>query len=242
MAYLQAIIVHVYKLHCNQPSPNQCDCGFIGAKPEDLDRHQRSHGHSGRMQPDYEVPASIMYREANSKEKKEFKAEKRRREEEGLDRVQQDKEGLNQEQEHKAIPTVTNTMGLGLDYRDWDETETTEEESWSQIAKKCKSVEEENEQLKTRVNELKKISEVLAAEMLEPAIGVSTAAALSGFDTAWAEEQQRQNRPYHSHSLFPEPLRSVVVVPERNMHLSKNQRIWRQSCQDSIRKYNQRHK
>ena len=79
-------------------------------------------------------------------------------------------------------------MGLGLDYRDWDATETTEEESWSEIAKKCKTVEEENEQLMTRVNELKKkISEVLAAEILEPAIGVSTAAALFGFDTASAD-------------------------------------------------------
>ena len=65
-----------------------------------------------------------MYREANNKEKKEFKAGKRRREEEGLDRgVQQD----------KAIPTVTNTMGLGLDYRDWDATDTTEEESSLQV-------------------------------------------------------------------------------------------------------------
>ena len=98
-------------------------------------------------------------------------------------------------------------MGLGLDYRDWDATETTEEESWSEIAKKCKTVEEENEQLKTRVNELKKISEVLAAEMLETAIGVSTAAALSGFDMAWAEEQQRHNRPYHTH-LF---LNTVII-------------------------------
>ena len=175
MAYLQANIVHVYKLHCNQPSSNQCDCGFIGAKPEDLERHQRSHGHSGRMQPAYDVPTSIMYREANNKEKKEFKAGEWRREEEGLDR------GV---QQYKAIPTVTNTMGLGLDYRDWDATETTEEESWSEIGKKCNTVEGENKQLKTRANELKKILEVLAAEMLEPAIGVSTAAALSGFDTA----------------------------------------------------------
>ena len=63
-------------------------------------------------------------------------------------------------------------MGPGLDYRDWDETETTEEERWSEIAKQCNTLEAENEQLKTRVNELKKISEVLAAEMLELAIGV----------------------------------------------------------------------
>ena len=168
MAYLQAIDVHVYKLHCNQPSPNKCDCGFIGAKLEDLERHQRSHSHSGRMQPAYDVPTSIMYREAINKEKKEFKAEKRRRYEEGLDRgVKQDKEGLNREvQQDKAIPTVTNTTGLGLDYRDWDATETTEEESWSEIVEKCKTIEEENEQLKTSVNELKKISKVLAAEIL----------------------------------------------------------------------------
>ena len=50
--------------------------------------------------------------------------------------------------------------------------------------------------------------------MLETTIGVSTDAALSGFDAAWTEKQQQHNRPYHTHSLFPEPLRSVVVVPE----------------------------
>ena len=60
-----------------------------------------------------------------------------------------------------------------------------EEES----SNKCRNAEEENQRLK-KVEELTKISDVLAAEVLEPANGLTTAAALSGFDAAWTEAQE----------------------------------------------------
>ena len=239
MACYQSIIIHIVKHHSNQPGDNDCPCGFIGAKPVDLSRHQHTHNHKGQSIAVVRTPIEIMYREVTCKEKKIFKDDRKRRVNESL------KQEIKEEvKEQKTASTEQPLESLTLvDYRDWDSTETTEEESWSVIAKRCKTTEEENERLKKKVEELKKISDVLAADMLEPNLGVPTAAALSGFESDWTEAQRHRDYPYHH--LFPDPLRqvqSVVVVPDSNLHLTRNQRVWRQSCQKAIRNYNQRHK
>ena len=121
-----------------------------------------------------------------------------------------------------------------LAYQDWDAAGVTPTETWTERQKKIRQLESENERLKKEVKELKKINDVMSAEMLEPNVGVFSGSALSGFEAAWEEETRR--RP--ASALFPEPpqrLQSSVTVPDSNHHLMRNQRVWRQSSQNAIR-------
>ena len=126
-----------------------------------------------------------MFRECTNKEKNIFKQERKGRAEEAL--KEEIKEEVKEEVEEE-VKKVKSSEPL-IDYKYWDDTDTTEEESWSSIANKCRNAAEKNQRLK-RVDELTKISDVLAAEMLEPAYGLTTAAVLSGFDAAWTEAQE----------------------------------------------------
>lgn len=221
-AYYQAMIVHIYKVHCNQPAPLQCTCGFVAALANELERHQAKANHSGRMIPQYPVPEHLMYREASQKERRCHK--------------------INKEERKRKRASEPLTLD-SLDYRDWDVTDTTEDQSWSEVAKKLKTVEDENTNLKKRVEELTRINEVMAADMVEPTIGVPFEAALSGFDATWREESQNDKLAALSRSLFPDPprkMQSTVVVPKTNSHLSRNERVWKQSSEAAIRKYNNR--
>ena len=93
------------------------------------------------------------------------------------------------------------------------------------------------------MEELTRINEVMAADMVEPTIGVPLEAALSGFDAAWREESQNDILAALSRSLFLDPprkMQSTVVVPKTNSHSSRNERVWKQSSEAAIRKYNNR--
>ena len=78
-------------------------------------------------------------------------------------------------------------MGFTLDYRDWESTETTEEESWGVMNKKLKTAEEENQTLRQRIGELETAADIMARDLEVPAVGVPREAALSGFEAAWTE-------------------------------------------------------
>lgn len=60
------------------------------------------------------------------------------------------------------------------------------------------------------MEELTRINEVMATDMVEPTIGVPFEAALSGFDAAWREESQNDKLAALSRSLFPDPPRKCA--------------------------------
>ena len=220
LAYYKAIVTHLYKVYVNQPAPSQCACGFVATSEEHLSRHQKDKDHQGKTSPEYEIPEGLMIRKA-------FQTE----------RAQQNKSRRKRKAE-KAPSFV-------LDYTDWDMTETTQDESWGVVAKKAKNMEDENNILKKKVEELTRINDILAADIETPNCGVPFEAALSGFEATWAEEQEWHNRPYHTNKLFPDPpqrVQSSVVVPPTNRHLSHNERVWKQSSEEAIRRYNKRHR
>ena len=57
----------------------------------------------------------------------------------------------------------------------------------------------------------------MAADVVEPTMGVPFEAALSGFDAAWKEESQNDKLDALSRSLFPDlprKIQNTVVVPK----------------------------
>lgn len=82
------------------------------------------------MIPQYPVPEHLMYREASQMERRWHKINKEER-----------------KRKREAKPLTLDS----LDYRDWDVTDTTEDQSWSEVAKKLKTVEDENTNLKKQI-------------------------------------------------------------------------------------------
>ena len=216
------MVVHVTKNHSNQPAEYQCVCGYIALDGNMLNRHQNGKNHTGRVVPDYHDPISTMYRLATQTEK-----------------------GKHNKERRKWLTNKTKPNTLQLDYQDWDTTETTEEESWASMNKKLKTTEEENVKLTERVKELEKAADIMAADLEVPSLGVPHEAALSGFEAAWTEQCQDEHMTALSLALFPDPptrIQSAVVVPERNRHLSRNERVWRRASGEAIKGYNKKHR
>lgn len=107
--------------------------------------------------------------------------------------------------------------------------------------KKLKTTEEENLKLSARVKELEKAADIMAADLEVPSLGVPHEAALSGFEAAWKEQCQDERMNALSLALFPNPptkIQSAVVIPERNRHLSRNERVWRRASGEAIEGFN----
>lgn len=214
------MVVHITKTHSNQPAEHQCVCGFIALDRDMLNRHQNGKNHVGRVVPDCQVPISTMYRLATQSEK-----------------------GKHNKERRKWLTNKTKPVTLQLDYQDWETTDTTEEESWASVNKKLKTTEEENLRLTARVNELEKAADIMATDLEVPSLGVPHEAALSGFEAAWEEQCQDEHMNALSLALFPNPptkIQSAVVVPERNKHLSRNERVWRRASGEAIKGYNKK--
>ena len=219
------MVVHLSKIHSNQPAQFQCMCGFISEDETSLVKHQTNKNHKGRIMSDYLVPYDTMYREATQNERNRHKKER--------------KAWIKRRASSAGDP-----MAFTLDYRDWESTETSEEESWGVVNKKLKTAEEENEKLRQRIGELETAADIMATDLEELAVGVPREAALSGFEAAWTEQAHDEYIQKLSHTLFPHPpqrVQSAVVVPHTNRHLSRNERVWRRSGEAAIRKYNERH-
>ena len=143
-----------------------------------------------------------------------------------LQRQDQDLEIVHSWLDRKCLPTrdeVAQSSFVLMEERhqDWDAAGVTSTEPWTESQKKIKQLADENERLIKEINELKKINDVMSAEMLEPNVSVFSGSALSGFEAAWEEETRR--RP--ASALFPDPpqrLQSSVSVPDSNHHLTRN--------------------
>ena len=126
LAYYEAILTYLCIVHVNQPAPNQCACGFVETSKEHLSRHQKDKEHQGKISPEYEIPEGLMIRKAFQTERSQHNKSRQKRKAE------------------KAPSFV-------LDYTDWYMTETTQEESWGEVAKKAQTMEDENNILKKEV-------------------------------------------------------------------------------------------
>ena len=85
----------------------------------------------------------------------------------------------------------------------------------------------------------------MAADLEIPSLGSPHEAVPSGFGAAWKEQCQDEHMNTLSLALFPDPpanIQSAVVVPERNRHLSRNERVWRRASGEAIKMYNKTHK
>ena len=60
LAYYEAILTHLYKVHVSQPAPNQYTCGFVAMNEKHLSRHQKDREHQGKISPEYEVPDGMI--------------------------------------------------------------------------------------------------------------------------------------------------------------------------------------
>ena len=138
------------------------------------------------------------------------------------------------------------TSSFTLDYHDWEMAEGGEDVQWV----KEKELEEKNRKLEKEIENLKRINDALASELLTPAVGAPVDYALSGFDAAWEEQQQIQRARKEKETeptvdLFPDPpqrLSSAISVPPSNRHLSRNERIWKRCSEDAITSYNKKHR
>ena len=196
-------MVHIIKTHSNQPAEYQCACGFIALDGNMLNRHQNGKKHAGRVVPDNHVPISTMYRLTTLTET-----------------------GKHNKERRKWMTNKTKPITLQLDYQDWETTDTTAEEIWASMNKQLKKTEEENLKLTERVKEYEIAVDIMAADLEVPSLGVPHEAALSGFEAAWKEQYQDEHMNALSLALFPPTrIQSAVVVPERNRHLSRNERV-----------------
>ena len=135
LACYEVILTHLYKVHVNQPTPNQCTCGFIAMSEKHLSRYQKDRERQGKISPEYEIPEGLMIRKAFQTERSQHNKSRRMRKAE-------------------KVPLFV------LDYTDRDMTETTQDESWGVLAKKAQTMEDENINLKKKVTELKKCETV----------------------------------------------------------------------------------
>lgn len=218
LGFIENTTVHIYKTHTNTASPLQCRCGFIAVKEAALKRHQTKKGCNGTGPiPTSKVPLNLMMREASQSERKRHLR-------------------------RKAHGTQSFVLqDEGLDYHDWEVTDTNPEMSWTQQHHKMTTLEEENTEMKKKLEEMKRINELLSAELVEPACGVPYSSALSGFEAAWEEEKSNTA----SSLLFPDPPQRIpcsVVVPEAGRRLSQSERVWKRSSEDAIRSYNKKHR
>ena len=143
------------------------------------------------------------------------------------------------------VPETTPTQAsFTLDYQDWEMAEGGEDQQWV----RAKELEEKNKNLEKEVKELKRINNALTSELLTPELGVPFGSALSGFDAAWVEQQaihRERTKKTPGADLFPDPpqrLLSSVTVPSSNVHLSRNERVWKRSSEEARSSYNKRHR
>ena len=195
--YLESVTVHLYKHHLNVAAPLQCSCGYIADRDACLERHMKKKGCTAMEVQTSVVPLHLMMREATQSERRA--------------------------QRKRKVPVAQSFVLTEerLDYQDWDAAGVTSTEPWTESKKKIRQLESENERLMKEINELKKINDVMSAEMLEPNVGVFSGSALSGFEAAWEEETRR--RP--ASALFADPpqrLQSSVTVPDSNHYLTRN--------------------
>ena len=126
----------------------QCNCGYIADGEDCLERHRRKRGCADTEVPTSHVPLHLMMREAIQSERRVHRK--------------------------KKVPVAQSFVLTEerLDYRYWDAAGVTPTKTWTENHKKMRHLEDENEHLKKEVDELKRINDVVSAEMLEPNVGV----------------------------------------------------------------------